>query len=757
MSTLHDRLRERAEATLDASWSPALYDLSRADHRAEVEALLARPDVMVHDEIFTQLVGLVETRDPAKTLSRSAIEERARAQLGEAPEAYGTWVWYPWSRRLVHVLPEAEFRELRTSRNRNKITAEEQERLRGLRIGIVGLSIGQAAAVTLTLEEIGGFLALADFDHLELSNLNRLRAGVHSLGVGKAALAAREIYEINPYTRVEIWTEGVRPDNIDAFLCTGGRPLDLVYEECDDLQSKVLVRERARHHRIPVLMETSDRGLMDVERFDLEPDRPIFHGLIPDVRAEELAGLTTYEKVPLVMQIHGRTTLSDRMAASMVDIESTLASWPQLASEVALGAGINVDTARRIALGELNRSGRFYVDMHAAINDEVAARPIPKPPDPPLLVSAEAHALDLPQPTVVQGPLRAEDVRVLVAWATTAFSGGNTQPWLFHWSGDRLVLLHDTTRSGSFLDVDERSTFLAFGSVLENLVLTAPMMGLRADVRLFPDRSDPRRVADVLLTRSDVPTHPLARLIPHRVTNRQLGQDRPLDPIHRDRMTAAAALHGARLHWLEERPQLDRIGDILGRADRVRLTCEPLHRDMMAEMRWSLEEVERTRDGIDLATMEFTPADLAGIRMASSWSVMRMVKTMGGVGLERMARKSVARASAVGLLTVDGLDPASFVRAGRGLHRLWLQAAADGLALQPMTSVTYMFYRLLHLGGEGFDAREREVLTALRHRWAELFPTRPDEAEPMLFRVAYAPPPTARSLRRAVDDVMVPG
>lgn len=756
--SLHDRLRRHAEATRDASWSPVLYDLSRPEHRAEVDALLERPDVFVHDEIFTQVVGLLETRDPAKTLGREQLESRARERLGDAPERYGTWVWYPWSRRLVHVLPVDEFRELRTSRNRNKITLEEQERLRGLRIGIVGLSIGQAAAVTLTLEEVGGFLALADFDHLELSNLNRLRAGVHSLGVNKAVLAAREIFEINPYASVELWTQGVGPHNIDAFLCTGGRPLDMVYEECDDLQSKVLVRERARVHGIPVLMETSDRGLMDVERFDLEPGRPIFHGLIPDVRAEELAGLTTYEKVPLVMQIHGRTTLSDRMAASMVDIESTLASWPQLASEVALGAGINVDTGRRVALGQLTRSGRFYVDMHAAINDE-QARPVAPPPDPPVVVCAEAtRPFDLPEPRRVEGPLRAEDARVLVAWATTAFSGGNVQPWLFTWRGDRLVVLNDTTRSGNFIDVDCRATYLAFGSVLENLAFTAPLMGLRPEIRLFPDPSDSRRIADVLFTPTDSPADPLARHIPHRVTNRRFGENRPLDPAHRDRMSRAAATHGAQVHWLEEPHELHLITRIIGRSDRLRLTCKPLHADMMAEMRWSLEEVERTRDGIDLATMEMTPADIAGIRMASSWSVMRTVQQLkGGEGLERSARKSIAHASAMALLTVQGLDPASFVRAGRALHRLWLQATADGLAIQPMTSITYMFYRHLHAGGVGFEQNEREVLTGLRGRWAELFPTAPDRAEPMLFRVAYAPPPTARSLRRPVDDVLVPG
>ena len=41
---------------------------------------------------------------------------------------------------------------------------------------------------------------------------------------------------------------------------------------------KAILREGARARRIPVLMATSDRGLVDVERFDLEPQRQILHG-----------------------------------------------------------------------------------------------------------------------------------------------------------------------------------------------------------------------------------------------------------------------------------------------------------------------------------------------------------------------------------------------------------------------------------------------------------------------------------------------
>jgi hypothetical protein len=76
---------------------------------------------------------------------------------------------------------------------------------------------------------------------------------------------------------------------VDAFLVEGG-PADLLVEECDSLDIKLLLRERARAHRIPVVMETSDRGMLDVERHDLEPDRPILHGLVGSLSAADLGG-----------------------------------------------------------------------------------------------------------------------------------------------------------------------------------------------------------------------------------------------------------------------------------------------------------------------------------------------------------------------------------------------------------------------------------------------------------------------------------
>ncbi|RSS57874.1 hypothetical protein EF918_33855, partial [Streptomyces sp. WAC06614] len=331
----------------------------------------------MHDTLAGQLAELLATRRPAWRPDAAATAEAVERHLGGRPSSeYGTWAWYPWSRRLVHLLPEPEFRALRRSRNHYKITPAEQDRLTGRTIAVAGLSVGAASAYTLAQEGVGTRFRLADFDRLDLSNLNRLRATVADIGLPKVVIAARQMYEIDPYLDIRIWPEGLIEDNVDAFLTGDGGPedrADLFVEECDDLYIKVFARERARAHRIPVLMETNERGMLDVERFDLEPGRPVLHGLLDGVHAADLKGLPVRDKVPHVLRILGPENLSDRMVPSLMEVGHTLSSWPQLASGVALGAALVTDTARRVLLGGFTASGRFFVDPADLIRDDARA------------------------------------------------------------------------------------------------------------------------------------------------------------------------------------------------------------------------------------------------------------------------------------------------------------------------------------------------------------------------------------------------
>ncbi|WNJ18348.1 ThiF family adenylyltransferase [Pontibacter sp. G13] len=323
--------------------------------KTRVSELMADPQTEVFDTISKQIEEWEAIR------RYSPLSEKSF-------DPNGIWVYYPWSRRLVRILNEEQFVEVRTNRNRNKLTYQEQQILSQKRVGIIGLSVGKATAITLAMERAFGEIRLADFDTLELSNLNRIHAGIHHLGIPKWELVAREILEIDPFLKVIGYPDGIHPDNLSGFLTTGGK-LDVLVDECDSLDIKILCRLAARDLLIPVLMETSDRGMLDVERFDLTPDRPILHGLIDHLDIAELRHLkTSEEKAPFVQAILGADQISDRLRESMADIGTHLLTWPQLASAVALGGAVITDTWRRMVLGEYRSSGRFYVDLSQLVS-----------------------------------------------------------------------------------------------------------------------------------------------------------------------------------------------------------------------------------------------------------------------------------------------------------------------------------------------------------------------------------------------------
>jgi hypothetical protein len=223
--------------------------------------------------------------------------------------------------------------------------------------------VGHSAAITLAQEGICGEIRIADFDRIELSNLNRLRTSLVHLGQEKSIITCREILEIDPYMQVKIYKNGIHDENIQEFFLKDGR-LDLIVEECDSLDIKLKARTFARKQKIPVVMDTNDRGLIDIERFDHEHDRPILHGLLPDVNTSSLLNLSQNERLELIYNLlGGRENLSIAMRDSVAKIGKSLISFPQLASEVHLGGALVTHVARNILLNKKMLSGRYYVEL----------------------------------------------------------------------------------------------------------------------------------------------------------------------------------------------------------------------------------------------------------------------------------------------------------------------------------------------------------------------------------------------------------
>ncbi|MDE3221940.1 MAG: Rv1355c family protein [Acidobacteriota bacterium] len=711
---------EELHSVRTQSWRPLILDVEKRAHREIVRALREDDALQIIDRLDDQqrqLLALLPA--PEESLTR------------ETPR----WAYFPWRRAMVRLLAPRPYARLRLDRNRNKLTRDEQGRLRTLRIGVVGMSAGHSVAHVLAMEGLAGEIRVADFDEVELSNLNRLPASVLDLGVNKAVVAARRVAEIDPYVKVVAFNEGVTEENLDHFM----EDLDLVIEECDSLDMKVLVREAARRRRVPVFMETSDRGVLDVERFDLEPDRPLFHGLLGDLKYEQLRNLTTQEKSPIALRILGAGQVSARAAASMFELGQSLTAWPQLASEVTLGAATLAVAVRRFGLGEELKSGRVRVDVDVIL-EEIA----------PVVLDDKLEFLRTPLPE--DPPLVGGDpVNRVADAARRAPSGGNVQPWRFE-ASDQEVRFYLVPEKTTLMDVAYRGSYVAIGAALFNARVEASALGVLGPISLFPEGLLSRHVATLQLgDQRDVDLAPLREALYARTTNRRLQPSAPIEDEVYAVFRRGVEREGAKLHLLTDRAQIAQAAAIIGEADRLRFLIPELHREMTGELRWPGRDA--LDEGLDVRTLELDAFGYAALDLLGREDVMAVLRdTRGGQALGLRTQAALSMSAALAVVTVPRPDPKWYVRGGVALERLWIEAEAHGVGAQPASPV-FLYATdeadLLELGGE----RRVEELYALSERFRACFSFDDGEAMVMVLRLHRSDEPRARSVRLPLDRV----
>jgi hypothetical protein len=702
---------------------PQLLDERRAGERRFLAELRADPCVAVLDQLTAQRAELGQVRPVPDT---AALEEPGR------------WVYYPWRRAVVSILGPDAFRLLRLDRNRNKVTREEQRRLGRLRIGVVGLSVGHTIAHTLALEGLCGEIRLADYDTVALSNLNRIPATLFDLGLNKSVVAARRIAELDPYLQISVFRCGITRDTMAAFL----DGLDLVVEECDSLDMKVLVRHAARALRIPLLMETSDRGLLDVERFDLEPTRPLFHGLLGAVDADSLAGLSTRDKVPHVLRLIEAKSLSARMAASMVEVDETISTWPQLGGDVALGAATVVAAVRRLGRGDNLPSGRIRIDLDAHL-DELR--------DPPVSDALTCAAPPRPGDQLLAAP--EEPIEAVLRAVRLAPSGGNIQPWSV--SADSLALrIYLAGHRTSAMDVQHRGSYVAIGAALHNARVAAAAKAILGPIELFADGPKSELVATLHFGQdSDPQLAAQYEAMLHRISNRNFGLVQPVGPMARQALFEAARRPGGTLHLLTEPTSIAACAGLLAASDRLRYLTPLLHKQMMSELRWPGRD--RLDTGLDVRTLELDATDLAKLEVARRPDVMaHLAKWRGGRALGDGTRDRVKSSSALAVITVEGSAPTDFIRGGSAVEEVWICAEQHGLAVQPVSPVFLFASDATDLDelSPAFSSELAELQTSFRN----VIGLEPRQSIALVLRLSHAPQATTRSQRLPLDAIRHP-
>jgi hypothetical protein len=365
LKTLKSRIPFSRQAT------PAIFSFEASHDQDKVRELIERGVITrVTDNYAEQYAELLLSRNAHLYRANHSVQVNSIAELLKAH--YGTsqswevgrWVYYPWSGELVHVLDQKDFEDLRTIRNRDLITAREQKKLLEFEVACFGMSVGSASAQALAITGISRKIKLIDGAVISGSNLNRILTGVASVGKGKSQVIAEQIYQMNPYSQVKTYDKAT--ENNLASIFDSPWPIKLAIDEIDDIEMKVRIRAEARQRRIPVLMATEigDTVILDVERYDLEPHRAFFHGMVPgieDLLVREIGDYREWTKH--AVKIIDPSNMSIKMQKSLLKIGTTIVTHPQLGATVMMTGGVLAFAVKNIALGNSLNSGRYVISL----------------------------------------------------------------------------------------------------------------------------------------------------------------------------------------------------------------------------------------------------------------------------------------------------------------------------------------------------------------------------------------------------------
>lgn len=332
------------------------------------------PDVFVIDAFSRQIKELFFIDHPHRAHGdKEAVyqtdEFKRYARIKEHAYVY---VYYLWNNHLVKTVRATDYFRLKTNRNQDLITAPEQKKLAAYRVAVFGMSVGSNIAFVLTQAGISREITLADFDELDTTNLNRIFGGAHQIGLNKCILAARRIYEDNPFARVTILPKGVDVKNLETLLTR--KKIDCIVDEIDAIPMKITIRQLAMKHKAPVLMVTDngDGIVLHIERYDLGYKKIFHQGLQYWQKklmsfAHEKGGDKKIAGGIIMDDIVGGAHLVDpAMLASVKKVlDKKLVSWSQLGSAAILGGVYVTYALKQIILGkEKRKEVRAHINPH---------------------------------------------------------------------------------------------------------------------------------------------------------------------------------------------------------------------------------------------------------------------------------------------------------------------------------------------------------------------------------------------------------
>ncbi len=357
--------------------------------------------------------------------------------------------------------------------------------------------------------------------------------------------------------------------------------------------------------------------------------------------------------------------------------------------------------------------------------------------------------------------LQPEQLSDILTKANTAPSGNNLQAWKFFVENNIIHLYLDPSLQVPFWDTAFAAPYFSAGAVIENIRIAALFHGFKSAIEYFPDEKNMMYVARMTLVTgadSQSPDQLLYPFIEKRCTNRKFYD--PLRPVpetvFRDLETAFSQNSSVHILWRKiTDSSYTLLSDLISQVDRLRLEHETTYRELLKGLRFNKKDLDTTKTGIGLASVEGGWVGECILRFISSWQRLKICNLFG---LSRFfahhGRKQILSTPAIGLVYSKGQTPKDYVESGIVGQRLWLKATAHGLSLQPIAGIPIMILNLSR-SPDLFSPLQQREIADIKKKFFAIFPIPETSGLMFLFRIGYSPAPSAKTLRRPIESFLL--
>ena len=190
---------------------------------------------------------------------------------------------------------------------------------------------------------------------------------------------------------------------------------------------------------------------------------------------------------------------------------------------------------------------------------------------------------------------QAPEASDFVRYATLAASGHNTQPWRFRIGEGRIDILPDLSRRTPVVDPDDHHLFVSLGCAAENLALAAGARGRAGELRFEPANDGSVEFA---FSGSAGANSSLFDAIPKRQSTRAVYDGRAVSAADLQMLSTAATIPGVDLVLITDRPQIDRLRDLVVAGNSAQMADPAFVRELKAWLRFSPRQAIETGDGL---------------------------------------------------------------------------------------------------------------------------------------------------------------